>query len=174
MLFSKFVGYSSLPRSTMSEPLAGLTDHANAYCNENGIPLLETVSEENRRNPGESNDQLSDLYYRESFDHSSFDHSDGVQLQTTAINNNGDTRNNQQNMTNSATAKSMKKFSLLNTFIPSFLFVIVAMSISTIFILETDSDVFNGVRNLPEMVSLRYQYYLPMKEFIASKIGELF
>lgn len=48
-----FIGYSSLPRSTMSEPM-GCTDH---YCQESAIPLLETVSEEARRHTG------TNLYY---------------------------------------------------------------------------------------------------------------
>lgn len=43
-----FIGYSSLPRSTMSEPL-GCSDH---FCQESAIPCLETVSEEARRHTG--------------------------------------------------------------------------------------------------------------------------
>lgn len=149
------------------------------FIHENGIPLLETVSEENRRNNGESGEHL-DGYYRESYDPEMTDIDglnvtqatfigDGIiPLQTTAINNDS------RNMGNVLHAKSTKKFSLLHTFIPSFIFVILAMTVSAVFVLETDSEFFAPIRNWPEMNSLRYQYYQPLKEFLASKIGHIF
>lgn len=166
-------GYNSLPRSNLSDPLGHFADQA--YLHENGIPLLETVSEENRRSHGEAGDHL-DGYYRESYDPEMTDIDgmnvtqatfigDGIiPLQTTAINNDA----------NSQQAKPTKKFSLLNTFIPSFIFVILAMTVSAVFVLETDSEIFAPVRNWPEMNSLRYQYYQPLKEFLASKVGHIF
>lgn len=84
--------YSSLPRSTMSEPHGGCLDAmmmtygAAATGGESGIPLLETVSEESRHNnnnnsksgggggaAGEPSDVLMSDYYtfRDSFEHSS-------------------------------------------------------------------------------------------------------
>lgn len=146
------------------------------FIHENGIPLLETVSEENRRNNGEQVDHL-DGYYRESYDPEMTDMEitqatfigDGIiPLQTTAINNDS---NRQGSVLH---AKSTKKFSLLHTFIPSFIFVILAMTVSAVFVLETDSEFFAPIRNWPEMNSLRYQYYQPLKEFIVSKIGNIF
>lgn len=144
---------------------------------ENGIPALETVSEENRRNnPDEIVEPLSD-FYRESYDpeitniddlnmtQATFIGEGMIPIQTTAINNMTDS---------SLKSKSLKKFSLINAFIPSFIFVILAMSISAIFILETDSEFFAPIRNWPEMDSLRFQYYEPLKEFLASKIGHIF
>lgn len=71
-------------------------------------------------------------------------------------------------------AKSSKKFSLLHTFIPSFIFVILAMTVSAVFVLETDSEFFAPIRNWPEMNSLRYQYYQPLKDFIANKIEHMY
>lgn len=147
-------------------------DHA--WNHENGG--LETVSEENRRNAEESGEVLND-FYRESYDpeisgidtldmsQATFIGEGIIPLQTTAINNNNDKPLN---------SKSLKKFSLLHTFIPSFFFVILAMSISAIFILESESELFAPIRNWPEMNSLRFQYYEPLKEFIASKIGNIF
>lgn len=44
------IRYSSLPRSTMSEP-PGFSD-SSAYCPESALPLLEPVSEEARRHSG--------------------------------------------------------------------------------------------------------------------------
>lgn len=146
------------------------------------MPVLETVSEENRRNNiEESTDHLTD-FYRESYDPEITDIDglnvsqatfigDGIiPLQTTAINNNTDGQMSCKNIP----LKSLKKFSLLHTFIPSFIFVILAMSISAIFILETESEFFAPIRNWPEMNSLRYQYYEPIKEFLATKIGSIF
>lgn len=74
-----------------------------------------------------------------------------------------------QNAANSA--KSVRKFRLLHAFIPSFIFVVVAMAVSAILILESESELFERIRNLPEMISLRYQYYQPLKEFIVRKLG---
>lgn len=42
------LGYSSIPRSTMSEPF----NCADRYCSDNVVPCLETVSEEVRRHAG--------------------------------------------------------------------------------------------------------------------------
>jgi FERM domain-containing protein 3/5 len=174
LLSLRSIGYSSLPRSNLSEPLGHFTDHASMWNTDNGMPILETVSEENRRNADDSIDHLPE-YYRggDTYDPEITD-IDGVNLnqatfigdgmiplQTTAINNNSD-------------GKSLRKFSLLHTFIPSFIIVILAMSISAIFILESESEIFAPIRNWPEMNSLRFQYYEPLKEFLASKIGSIF
>lgn len=152
------------------------TDQASMYMHENGIPLLETVSEEHRRTHGEA-DHL-DSYYRESYDPEMTDMDitqatfigDGIiPLQTTSINNDvGRSSGNSHN------AKASKKFSLLHTFIPSFIFVILAMTISAVFVLETDSEFFAPIREWPEMNSLRYQYYQPLKKFLVNKIGTIF
>lgn len=145
---------------------------------ENG-PILETVSEENRRNnPDESAEPIAD-FYPQTYDPEMTD-IDGlnmsqatfigegmIPIQTTAINNTTDNGTLKS-------SKSLKKFSLLHAFIPSFIFVILAMSISAIFILETDTEFFAPIRNWPEMTSLRFQYYEPLKEFLASKIGNIF
>ncbi|XP_058059827.1 FERM domain-containing protein 5 [Anopheles bellator] len=219
--------YSSLPRSTMSEPLGGCSDHmaSSVYCTDNPLPMLETVSEEARKTNGESNDHLSDYYFRDSFDHSSSEsgftgglnslnatdhlqqhhhhHRHGApptsssssaapgaghhlhhhhrQAYTTdnipalalhSVTNHSASIIQQQNASNSA--KNVKKFSLLHAFVPSFLFVVVALVVSAIYVLETDSELFAGLRNWPEMICLRYQYYQPLKEFLAKKFAAIF
>lgn len=162
------IGFNSLPRSHLSEPLGHFTDQAALF--ENGG--LATVNEENRR--VEPPDTLIEGYYRESYDPEQTDIDglnvsqatfigDGIiPLQTTAITNNGD-----------GSLKS-KKFSLLNIFIPSFIFVILAMTISAILVLESENEILAPIRNWPEMNSLRHQYYEPLKEFIASKFESIF
>lgn len=71
---------------------------------------------------------------------------------------------NQQNAINSA--KSIKKFSILHAFVPSFIFVIVVLITTTVFIMESESDYFVALKNVPEMMSLNYQYYQPFKDFL--------
>ncbi|XP_040162095.1 FERM domain-containing protein 5 isoform X2 [Anopheles arabiensis] len=209
------IRYSSLPRSTMSEPLGGCGDHlaSSVYCTDNPLPTLETVSEEARKTNGESNDHLSDYYFRDSFDHSSSEsgftaaansaanplgdhhhhphhrthhphhlHHHHRQAYTTdnipalamhhSVTNHAASIIQQQNASNSA--KNAKKFSLLQAFVPSFLFVVVVLIVSAIYILETDTELFAPLRNWPEMICLRYQYYQPLKEFLAKKFGAIF
>uniref|UniRef100_A0A182K9L1 FERM domain-containing protein n=1 Tax=Anopheles christyi TaxID=43041 RepID=A0A182K9L1_9DIPT len=205
--------YSSLPRSTMSEPLGACGDHmaSSVYCTDNPLPTLETVSEEARKTNGESNDHLSDYYFRDSFDHSSSEsgftaansanaigdhhpahhhhhrhggshhphlHHQHRQAYTTdnipalamhSVTNHAASIIQQQNASNSA--KNAKKFSLLQAFVPSFVFVVVVLIVSAIYILETDSELFAPLRNWPEMICLRYQYYQPLKEFLAKKFA---
>ncbi|XP_029724951.1 FERM domain-containing protein 5 isoform X2 [Aedes albopictus] len=191
------IRYSSLPRSTMSEPLGGCNDHhmaSSVYCTDNPLPTLETVSEEARKTNGESNDHLSDYYFRDSFDHSSSESGFATNVienrlgshllhrQTYTSDNisslamhsmaNNSALIQQQNASNSA--KNVKKFSLIQAFVPSFFFVVVVLAVSAVYILESDSDMFSTMKNWPEMICLRYQYYQPLKEFLAKKFGAIF
>ncbi|XP_058818908.1 FERM domain-containing protein 5 isoform X2 [Topomyia yanbarensis] len=190
------IRYSSLPRSTMSEPLGGCNDHmaSSVYCTDNPLPTLETVSEEARKTNGESNDHLSDYYFRDSFDHSSSesgfatntienrlgshlhhrqtytsDHISSLAMHSMA---NNSAIIQQQNASNSA--KNVKKFSIIQAFVPSFIFVVVMLAVSAVYILESDSEMFSSMKNWPEMICLRYQYYQPLKEFLAKKFGAIF
>lgn len=74
---------------------------------------------------------------------------------------------NQQNASNNA--KHAKRFSLLHAFVPSFVFVVATLILSTVVVLESESEWWAPLRGLPEMVSLRYQYYQPLKEFIVKQ-----
>lgn len=67
--------------------------------------------------------------------------------------------------------KTAKKFSIIHAFIPSFLFVIVVLITTTIFIFESESDIFVTFKNLPEMMNLKYQYYQPLKDFLLKRFG---
>lgn len=72
---------------------------------------------------------------------------------------------------NSNGGKSLRKFHLLHAFIPSVIFVVIAMAGTAVFIMESELEIFERVRNTPEMLSLRYQYYQPLKEFVMEKLG---
>ncbi|XP_055298722.1 FERM domain-containing protein 5 [Sitodiplosis mosellana] len=180
--------YSSLPRSTMSEPMG-----CDRFCQDTTIPCLETVNEEARRQT--DNGDLPDYYFRDSFEHSSSESGyttnyDAMRMGPNRLNQNHSTTDNftfhmhqqhnnntssstamanQQNAINSA--KNMKKFSILHAFIPSFIFVIVVLVFATVFILESDSDNFVTFKSLPEMMSLNYQYYQPFKDFLLRRMG---
>lgn len=168
-----FKGFNSLPRANLSEPLGHFTDQAALFEN-GGLP---TVNEESR-NRLEPQDTHIEGYYRESYDPEQTDiegHNvsqatyigDGViPLPSTAITSNGGD--------SMLCGLQGKKFSLINIFIPSFFFVILAMTISAVFVLESDHEILAPIRNWPEMNSLRHQYYEPLKEFIASKFGNIF
>lgn len=144
------------------------------------------------------NHELSDYYFRDSFEHSSSesgftnclndgrlgpnrllnhtsDHHAHHHLLSSssshphALISNNATMVNQQNASNNA--KNAKQFSLLNAFVPSFLFVILILMISAIIILESDAELFASFKNLPEIISLKYQYYHPLKKFALKLLG---
>lgn len=141
------------------------------------------------------NGDLPDYYFRDSFEHSSSESGyttnyDALRMGPNRLHQNHSTTDNftfhmhqshnnntssstamanQQNAINSA--KNMKKFSILHAFIPSFIFVIVVLVIATVFILESESDNFVTFKNLPEMMSLNYQYYQPFKDFLLRRLG---
>uniref|UniRef100_A0A336MDB5 Moesin/ezrin/radixin homolog 1 n=1 Tax=Culicoides sonorensis TaxID=179676 RepID=A0A336MDB5_CULSO len=181
------IRYNTLPRSTMSEPMGNTDQASSVYCPD---PILETVSEERRNNGGAgSTDHLSDYYFRDSFEHSSTESGFTSVIDTRAgpyrqFATSGDSVplafqnsvNNaaliiQQNATNDA---RIKKFSILHAFIPSFLIVLILLTVSTIFILETESDTFRQIKDWPEMLSLNYQYYQPFKAYMAKTFGGIF
>lgn len=181
---NKFIysGYSSLPRSTMSEPM-GCSDR---FCQENVIPCLETVCEEARTKSRDGTD-LTDYYFRDSFEHSSSEsgymHYDSRTMMNRLHNNINDGALNRHPHTNSNSsavmkqqnalnnAKLVKKFSIIKAFIPSFIFVIIFLTISMCIVLESESDAFVTFKNLPEIMNLNYQYYQPFKDFLLKRLG---
>jgi hypothetical protein len=132
---------------------------------DNGI--LETVSEEIRKN-GSGFALNSAFNYRES----SFDRADtydltlmdGRVLPTTRVSSDNQLVTTAINGTTHSGNKSIKKFSLIHTFIPCFISVIVLFFLTTILVLESDFEIFVNIKNLPEFISLKYQYY-QVKEF---------
>lgn len=144
--------------------------------------------------PADGND-LSDYYFRDSFEHSSSESgyttnydalrigpnrigghhhtTDNFTFHSSSQHHNNATSStamaNQQNAINSA--KNIKKFSILHAFIPSFIFVIVVLFLTMVFILESESDLFVRFKNLPEMMNLNYHYYQPIKDWLMRRLG---
>lgn len=217
-------GYSSLPRSTMSEPLSnnmavrdsptniGFDQNLGYDISSNcgvQVPSLEPVSESSSNFENITmlnncnNTEMSNFYLKsedsmlysspksgtfnafDSEDYATSRNSDkGINsyfpqesnkpmgnsyLSTSTTSKNNENHLSDNQYTNSA--KVVRKFHFISAFIPSFVFVVIAMTISAIVILESDSDIFEQIRNLPEMISLRYQYYQPLKEYILKKVG---
>jgi len=72
--------------------------------------------------------------------------------------------------TSSATPR---RFNLLHVFVPSFLCVALSLALATVLVLESDCEVLGTVRQWPEMVVLRHDYYEPAKEFLRQKLAKL-
>nr|XP_050855450.1 FERM domain-containing protein 5 isoform X6 [Vespula vulgaris] len=60
---------------------------------------------------------------------------------------------------------------ILRRFVPAFMLALTVFFISLVLIFETDATIFNSLRKTPEMVALRNQYYVPLKEFLRTKFG---
>jgi hypothetical protein len=58
-------------------------------------------------------------------------------------------------------------------FVPSFLLVALLLTCALVLVLETDSELFSGLRSLPEIVILRQEYYEPAKDYVRQKIGKI-
>ncbi|XP_017151395.1 FERM domain-containing protein 5 isoform X3 [Drosophila miranda] len=217
------IRYSSLPRSTMSEPLgssiipmnrnhvfgAHNQDQSTCLIDSNGciqMPILEPVCEEARlrssniENVNYLTNPLTGLPYRNLIEHSSTEFGSGYDQ---ARKNKENTKqytgyaskqyyslpnpnsNSSAGMTvtkkvdnfsnmhkNSVhSAKTFRKFRLLHAFIPSVIFVAFAMAGTAVFIMESESDLFEQIRNSPEMICLRFHYYQPLKDFFLQKFG---
>lgn len=137
-------------------------------------------------------DHLNDYYFRDSFEHSSSEsqlHENsfkGFEMSshrssrspTPLGHTNVDGRLclQQDNLTAhvSKLSHNPPKFNLLRAFIPSLAFVVIFVAILTVVMLETDCELFGSLRNLPEMISLRYQYYEPFKQYLRNKFSGAF
>lgn len=225
--FNLHSGYSSLPRSTMSEPLGNCaisaTDGLNnmMYSSNLGyevsgnsgvqVPSLEPVSEEARIRASSnfeninlinnsSNPDMSNFYVKSEesilysspesamfnvYDRDGFvpprntenvqnpyfqHHANSITANLSTLNTSKANDNPTFETQHTSSAKGVRKFHFINAFIPSLVFVVIAMTVSAIVVLESESELFKQIRNLPEMISLRYQYYQPLKEFILQKV----
>ncbi|KAH8246767.1 hypothetical protein KR038_008651 [Drosophila bunnanda] len=210
------IRYSSLPRSTMSEPLGyGMPNGAHCYGQDHGmgeinggiqLSSLEPVCEEARLRSSNLDGinllatQIGGYTYRDSVEHSSTEsgltvnggydhprkHNDVKQQQHGSYSPNlyygqsagagglssGAPGDNFLHADQSLRKmKKFRKFHLLAAFVPSVIFVAFAMAGTAVFIMESESEAFEQLRNSPEMLCLRYQYYQPLKDFILDKFG---
>ena len=137
-------------------------------------------------------DRFSDYYFRDSFEHSS--------SESQLIDNNYrgyDTTNPSHRSSRSQTplshsqvdgriclpntthniqtnTKKCKKFNVIGAFVPTLIIVTIFVLIATVIMLETDWELFSTLRNIPEIVTLRYQIYEPVKQYFRNKMSILF
>ncbi|KAG5319950.1 FRMD5 protein, partial [Pseudoatta argentina] len=140
---------------------------------------------------GQHEGEANDYYFRDSFDHSSSEsqlldasgkpHSRSVtpvpkmqKLQNSKLCLQQQQHHQQQHQGVRRVANSKIKHRSLHVvriFIPAFMLTITVLFIVTVLVFETDTTLFNSLRKTPEMVALRSQYYVPIKEFLRTKLG---
>ncbi|XP_043800920.1 FERM domain-containing protein 5 isoform X3 [Apis laboriosa] len=194
------IRYSSLPRSCHSAGLdgAGMLEgstgvpFSSPYCPDNTLPLLEPVSEDQeihsrRNNVGQHEGAINDYYFRDSFDHSSSEshlldtsgkpHSRSVtpvpKMQKLQNVKEFHQQQQQQQLQQTGRRSKSRHKSLRITrfFIPAFMLTITVLFTVIVLVFETDTTLFNNLRKTPEMVALKNQYYVPIKEFLRTKLG---
>ncbi|XP_076236582.1 FERM domain containing isoform X2 [Calliopsis andreniformis] len=184
---------SGLDGAGMSEGSTGVP-FSSPYCPDNTLPLLETVSEDQeiharRNNVGQHEGEINDYYFRDSFDHSSSEsqlldapgkpHSRSVtpvpkmqKLQNSKLCLQQQQHQHQQQSNRRLDGKLRHKtLRIVRLFIPALMLTITILFIVIVLVFETDTTLFNSLRKTPEMVALRNQYYLPIKEFLRTKLS---
>lgn len=140
----------------------------------------------------DSVDHLHDYYFRDSFEHSSsesqlmdnsykgYEVSSHRSSRSQTPLDQSTTENRlclQHGSYHGPTSKALRpsrKFNVARAFVPSLIFVLILIAFLTIIMLETDCELFGSLRSIPEIISLRYQYYEPMKQYFRSKVPNIF
>ncbi|XP_006572072.1 FERM domain-containing protein 5 isoform X5 [Apis mellifera] len=184
---------AGLDGAGMSEGSTGVP-FSSPYCPDNTLPLLEPVSEDQeihsrRNNVGQHEGVINDYYFRDSFDHSSSEsqlldasgkpHSRSVtpvpkmqKLQNAKEFHQQQQQQQQQLQQTGRRSKSRhKSLRITRLFIPAFMLTITVLFTVIVLVFETDTTLFNNLRKTPEMVALKNQYYVPIKEFLRTKLG---
>lgn len=132
-------------------------------------------------------DRFSDYYFRDSFEHSSSESQliDNSYRSYEATNPSHRSSRSQTPLSHSQldgriclpnvshqrrTVQRNRRFNLVRAFVPSFVIVTVFILFATVVMLETDCEFFGSLRNIPEMISLRYQVYEPIKKYFRDKL----
>ncbi|XP_004519401.1 FERM domain-containing protein 5 [Ceratitis capitata] len=66
--------------------------------------------------------------------------------------------------------KNLRKFRILRYFFPSLVFVILFMILLAFTIFESKIEIFNFIRNAPEIIILRDEYYEPLKKMFSKVV----
>lgn len=145
----------------------------------------------------DSMDRFSDYYFRDSFEHSSSESQlnlasfgrSSVYEPTTARSSRSQTpllshstvdgracvpNNHGAVKAAPTTPRGGRRFNVVKAFVPSFVIVTTLVLASTIVLMESESDALTGLRATPEINSLRYQVYEPLKQYIRAIWARLF
>ncbi|XP_015431830.1 PREDICTED: FERM domain-containing protein 5 [Dufourea novaeangliae] len=139
------------------------------------------------RKVGQHEGDVNDYYFRDSFDHSSsesqlLDASGKPQSRSvTPVPKMQKLQNSklclqQQHQQHQQPGRRLdksrqKSLRIVKLFIPAFVLTITVLFVVIVLVFETDTMLFNSLRKTPEMVALRNQYYVPIKEFLRTKLG---
>lgn len=140
----------------------------------------------------DSVDRFSDYYFRDSFEHSS---SESQLIDNSYRGYEGKNPSHRSSRSQTPLSHSLvdgriclpsptqnsyknvqksRKFNIIRAFIPSFVIVTTCVILATIVMLETDSEFFGTLRNIPEMISLKHNFYEPLKQYFRNKLSTLF
>ncbi|CAK9832897.1 FERM domain-containing protein 5 [Anthophora retusa] len=147
------------------------------------------------RTVGQSEGEISDYYFRDSFDHSSSEsqlldasgkpHSRSVtpvpkmqKLQNSKLCLQQQRQHQHQQCQHQRQPNQRlnyklkyKNLRMTRLFVPAFMLTITILFVVIVLVFETDTTLFNSLRKTPEMVALKNQYYVPIKEFLRTKLG---
>ncbi|KAL3289458.1 hypothetical protein HHI36_022882 [Cryptolaemus montrouzieri] len=177
------LGYSTLPRSSQSDAGGSRMESSNStgfLTNLDNFPIysdvaaLETVSEDHealglpKLHATES--QLIDSSYKDTTNLSyKSSRSQTPQLSHSQVDGRLCLPNSSHHVPGNI--KKIKKYYVIRRLVPVSIMVIVLIIIATIIICETDLSILVGVKDIPEFISLRYQFYEPLKQYFKSKIA---
>ncbi|CAB3385719.1 Hypothetical predicted protein [Cloeon dipterum] len=185
------IRYGSLPRANHSAPdtrldgsgLLSGSDLSSPYSPDGTLPLLETVAEDQElaskprgvEEGGHPPLGYGDYYFRDSFEMNAPEmevkSSRGAGL---VANREGLALQPHQGVVPAGATgvtSGGRPFNLVRVFVPSFLLVALALTLVLVLVLETDSELFGGLRGLPEIVILRQEYYEPAKQYFRQKLA---
>lgn len=173
----------------MSEPHGNCLDSMLTYATtDSGIPLLETVSEDTFRDSFEHSSSESGFTNLTDtrIGMKPLKANGGQALSEGTVPSSGafvtDSNHHtstakvmEENAANSAKSGSgsgsARRLSLVHVFVPSFVTMLILLFVAAIFIIESDPGSFKSVKEWPEMISLRYHYYEPAKNFLTEVLG---
>lgn len=133
---------------------------------------------------GQSGDaDTNDYFFRDSFDHSSSEsqHLDAIgksqSRSVTPIQKSQKLQNTKLYLQTSGGKKINDKIKILRgirvfrLFISAFILTITILFIIIVLVFETETNLFDSLRKMPEILMIKSHYYAPIKEFLRTKIG---
>lgn len=137
----------------------------------------------------DSTDRFSDYCFRDSFEHSSSESQlidsgyrgyettnpshRSSRSQTPLSHSHIDSRlylSNTAPVSRQRSPQKARKFNMIKTFVPTCIAVTVFTLILIVIILETDIEYLRRIQSIPEVVSLKYHFYEPVKQYIKKKV----
>ncbi|XP_074095410.1 FERM domain containing isoform X2 [Cotesia typhae] len=71
----------------------------------------------------------------------------------------------------SSRSRALRSVRCIRLFVSAFILTVTMLFIVVVIVFETDSAVFESIRKTPEMISFKSHYYVPIREFLRTKLG---